>query len=283
MMVAQLIDGKKIAEGVLERVKKEVATLHSAPCLAIIVVGEDPASLIYTRKKHEDCERVGVKSRNMKMPEATTEKELIAIIEKLNKEDAVDGILVQLPLPKHLNEDNILACISPDKDVDGLHPLNFGKMAISDGKLLPCTPSGVIRMLKESKVQLAGKHAVVIGRSRMVGKPLALLLLNENCTVTVCHSKTVDLPSITRQADILCVAVGRANTVTAGMVKSGVVVIDIGTNKVDGKLVGDVYFDAVKEKASLITPVPGGVGLMTRAMLLENTLICCKERHQSKK
>ena len=279
-MAAKLIDGKLMAEGVLEKIKKEVSALPTQPCLAIIVVGDNPASLIYTKKKHEDCQKVGVDSRNMKMPGATTEKELLATIEKLNKDDEVDGILVQLPLPKHLNEDNMLARISPDKDVDGLHPLNFGKMAFSTGKILPCTPFGVMHMLKESKVSLSGKHAVVIGRSRMVGKPLALLLLNENCTVTICHSKTKDLASFTRQADILCVAVGRAKTVTADMVKPGVVVIDIGTNKVDGKLVGDVDFDGVKEKASLITPVPGGVGLMTRAMLLVNTLTCYGQRRR---
>lgn len=283
MMAAKLIDGKKIAEGVLEKIRKEVSVLPSPPCLAIILVGEDPASLLYTGKKHEDCRKVGVNSRNIRMPEKASEKELIEAIGKLNADDAVDGILVQLPLPKHLSEGNVLSHISPDKDVDGLHPLNFGKMAFSTGKILPCTPSGVIHMLKESKVSLSGKHAVVIGRSRMVGKPLALLLLNEDCTVTICHSKTKDLPSITRQADILCAAVGKARMVTAGMVKEGAVVIDIGTNKADGKLVGDVDFDSVKEKASLITPVPGGVGLMTRAMLLENTLECYRQRRMGGK
>lgn len=277
-MAAKLIDGKLIADKVLEDVKKQVSSLPRPPCLAIIIVGDDPASLIYTKKKHEDCQRVGIDSRNMKMPRAASEKELIATIEKLNDDYDVDGILVQLPLPKHLDEDNILMHISPDKDVDGLHPLNFGKMAISTGRILPCTPYGVIRMLKESKVPLSGKHAVVIGRSRMVGKPLALMLLNENCTVTVCHSRTKDLPSFTRQADILCVAVGKPKTVIADMVKQGAVVIDIGTNRVDGKLVGDVDFEPVKEKASLITPVPGGVGLMTRAMLLVNTLECYNQR-----
>ncbi|VVC01391.1 Bifunctional protein FolD protein [uncultured archaeon] len=277
-MAAKLIDGRKMAEEVLEGVKKKVAALRTPPCLAIILVGEDPASMLYTRKKHEDCQKVGIVSRDMRLPAKTTQKQLVAEIQKLNTDDSVDGILVQLPLPAHLDEDMALLNISPEKDVDGLHPLNFGNMAFSLGSILPCTPAGVIHMLKASKVQLQGKHAVVLGRSRMVGKPLALLLLNEDCTVTICHSRTRGLPSITRQADILCSAVGKANTVTADMVKEGAVVIDIGTNKADGKLVGDVDFEKVKENASLITPVPGGVGPMTRAMLLENTLACYKER-----
>ena len=277
-MTATLIDGKKIAEAVLEKVKSRTAMLKVKPCLAIIVVGEDAASLLYTKKKHEACHKAGIISRNIKLPETTTNKELEAEIKKLNLDKEVDGILVQLPLPKHIDTDNVLQFISPKKDVDGLHPTNLGKMAMSTGEVLPCTPKGVIYLLKQIKVPLEGKHAVVLGRSRMVGKPLALLLLDENCTVTICHSKTENLQAITSEADILCSAVGKPKIITADMVKQGAVVVDIGTNHVDGKLVGDVDFEPVAKKASFITPVPGGVGPMTIAMLLENTLICHEQR-----
>ncbi len=277
-MPAKIIDGKKMAEKILGAAKKEAASLTPPPCLAIVLVGDNPASILYTGKKHEACKKVGIESRNITLPQNSTEQGVVAEIRKLNADDSVDGILVQVPLPDGIDEDRVLAEVAKEKDVDGFHPENFGRMALGTGKMLPCTPKGIIRMLKESDVSLSGKHAVVIGRSRIVGKPLALLLLNENCTVSVCHSKTKDVGAIARQADIVCVAVGKPKTLRADMVKVGVIVIDAGTNREGEKLVGDVDFDAVREKASLITPVPGGVGPMTIAMLIENTLQCYRMR-----
>ena len=279
-MAAKIIDGKKMAEKILEDAQKEVAALKPAPCLAIVLAGNDPASLVYTKKKHEACKNVGIESRNVHLPASASQEEVIAAVRKLNADKSVDGILVQVPLPKGIDEDAVLAEVAKEKDVDGFHPENFGKLAIGLSGIVPCTPKGVVRMLKESGVQLPGKHAVVIGRSRIVGKPLALLLVNEDCTVTICHSKTKDVGAITRTADIVCVAVGKPKTLTAGMVKAGAVVIDAGTNREGEKLVGDVDFGAVKEKASLITPVPGGVGPMTIAMLIENAIECCKMRRR---
>ncbi|VVB99668.1 Bifunctional protein FolD protein [uncultured archaeon] len=277
-MPAKLIDGKKMSEKMLDAAKKEVASLSHKPCLAIVLVGDDPASLLYTRKKHEACKKVGIESRNIHLPQTASEKEVIDTVHKLNNDNGVDGILVQVPMPNGINEDNVLAEVALEKDVDGFHPASFGKLALNLPGIVPCTPRGVIRMLKESGVSLPGKHAVVIGRSRIVGKPLALLLLNENCTVTVCHSKTKDVGALSRQADIVCVAVGRPKTLTGDMVKVGAIVIDAGTNREGEKLVGDVDFESVSKKASLITPVPGGVGPMTIAALVENTIHCCKER-----
>lgn len=277
-MAAKIIDGRKMADAILAAVAAEVAKLKQKPCLALVIVGENPASLVYTKKKADDCRKVGIESRSVRLPATASEQQIISEVKKLNSDNGVDGIIVQLPLPDSIDEEKILAEVSPEKDVDGFHPQNFGKMALGIGTLLPCTPKGVVHMLKESGVSLAGKHAVVIGRSRIVGKPLALLLLNENCTVTVCHSRTKDIASITRTADIICVAVGKPKTLTADMVKEGAVVIDIGTTREGEKLTGDVDFEGVSKKASLITPVPGGVGPMTRAMLISNTLECFRSR-----
>jgi len=281
-MPAKLIDGKKMADALLERAAEKVAQLNFKPCVAIVLVGDDPASQTYTKKKHDACARVGMDSRNVRMPSSATQKEIIAQVQHLNEDPAVDAILVQLPLPDGIDEDAVLASVAREKDVDGFHPENFGKLAQGIGKIAPCTPAGVMHMLKESGVQVAGKHAVVIGRSRIVGKPLALLLLNAGATVTVCHSKTQDMAAIVKTADIICSAVGKPRLVSGGMVKSGAVVIDIGTSKEAEKLVGDVEFEAVAKKASLITPVPGGVGPMTIAMLIQNTLICYEERRRKR-
>lgn len=277
-MVAKIIDGKKMADEILDGVRREVASLSPKPCLALVIVGENPASLVYTKKKADDCRKVGMESRSIRLPSTASEQEIAAEIRKLNADRNVDGVLVQLPLPEGIDEEKMLAEVLPEKDVDGFHPENFGKAALGIGKILPCTPKGVVRMLKESGVALAGKHAVVIGRSRIVGKPLALLLLNESCTVTVCHSRTKDIGAMTREADIVCVAVGKPRMLTSGMVKKGVIVVDVGMNREGEKLVGDVDFDAVSKKASLITPVPGGVGPMTRAVLMQNTLECYRAR-----
>ena len=279
-MTAKIIDGKKMADTLLEGAKKRVALLSPKPCIAIVLVGDDPASQMYTKKKHDACARVGIGSKNVKMPASASQKDVIAEVEKLNGDKSVDAILVQLPLPDGIDEDAVLASVAREKDVDGFHPENFGKLALGIGKIAPCTPKGVIYLLKESGVSLPGKHAVVIGRSRIVGKPLALLLLNEGCTVSVCHSKTKDMGAITKMADILCSAVGKPRLLGADMVKTGAVVIDIGTSKEAEKLVGDVDFATVSRKASLITPVPGGVGPMTIAMLIENTLVCYEERRK---
>ena len=281
-MFAKIIDGKKMADALLEKAKEKVASLNFKPCVAIVLVGDDPASQTYTKKKHDACAKVGMESRNVRLPASATQKEIIAQVQHLNESPEVDAILVQLPLPAGVDEDAVLASVSREKDVDGFHQENFGKLALGIGSIAPCTPKGVIYMLKESGVQLPGKHAVVIGRSRIVGKPLALLLLNEGCTVTVCHSKTHDIGAIAKTADIICSAVGKPRLIAADMVKNGAVVIDIGTSKEAEKLVGDVDFAAVSKKASLITPVPGGVGPMTIAMLIENTLVCYEERRRKK-
>jgi methylenetetrahydrofolate dehydrogenase (NADP+) / methenyltetrahydrofolate cyclohydrolase len=277
-MAAKIIDGKKMADAILEKAKKEVARLSPKPCLAIVLVGDDPASQVYTKRKSDDCRKVGMLSLTVRLPAGASEAEIISQVRALSQDESVDGLLVQLPLPSGIDEDKILSEVSPEKDVDGFHPQNFGSMALGSGTLAPCTPKGVVYMLKQSGVKLEGKHAVVIGRSRIVGKPLALLLLDEDCTVTVCHSKTRDLAAITRSADIICSAVGKPGTVRADMIREGAVVIDIGTSREGEKLKGDVDFDSVKEKASLITPVPGGVGPMTRAMLVMNTLQCYRQR-----
>lgn len=277
-MDAKIIDGKKMADALLEKAKREVASLSRPPCLAIILVGNDPASEVYVRKKIEACKFVGIASKDVRLSASATQSEVVEAVRRLNKDSKVDAILVQVPMPSAIDEDKVLAEIAPEKDVDGFHPQNFGKLALNQGKLIPCTPLGILHILKQSGVSLAGKHAVVIGRSRIVGKPLSLLLLNEDCTVSICHSKTRDIGALAAQADIVCVAVGKPKLLTASMVKRGAVVIDAGTSREGEKLTGDVDFDSVKEKASLITPVPGGVGPMTVAALMHNAILCYRLR-----
>ena len=276
------IDGKAISAAVKEAVKAEVAQLKEKGIttgLAVIIVGEDPASKVYVANKKKACEALGMISREYALPENTTEDELISLIEKLNSDKKINGILCQLPLPKHINEKKVIDSIIPEKDVDAFHPQNVGKIMIGDYDFVPCTPAGIMEMLKYENIDVSGKRCVVIGRSNIVGKPMAMLLLHKNGTVTVCHSKTENLKEICREADILVAAVGRANFVTADMVKEGAVVIDVGMNRVNGKLCGDVDFDSVKDKTSAITPVPGGVGPMTIAMLMKNTLTAAKKQN----
>ena len=278
--MAQIIDGKKIAANVKAEVRAEVEKLKAAgknPGLAVVLVGNNPASRVYVSNKEKDCAECGFQSYEYALPEETTEAELLALIDKLNADSNVDGILVQLPLPKQICEQTVLHAISPAKDVDAFHPENVGHIMIGDFNFLPCTPAGVIEMLDASGIDIAGKHCVVIGRSNIVGKPMAMLLLHRSGTVTICHSKTKDLAEQTRQADILVAAVGKAGFVTADMVKEGAVVIDVGMNRnAEGKLCGDVCYEEVEKKASAITPVPGGVGPMTRAILMRNTLTAAK-------
>jgi methylenetetrahydrofolate dehydrogenase (NADP+)/methenyltetrahydrofolate cyclohydrolase len=289
-MTAKIIDGKQVAANMQAELKNEVADLKKegiVPGLGVILVGEDPASQSYVTAKERACEELGIYSDDNRLPANTTQKDLIALINRMNADPKINGILVQLPLPKHLNEGEVLLAINPDKDVDGFHPTNIGKMVAGQPAFLPCTPHGVIQLLLRSGVKIEGSHVVVVGRSNIVGKPVANMLIQKskdgNATVTVCHTKTKDLAGHTRQADIIIAAAGRPNTITADMVKDGVVVIDVGVNRVEDKtakkgyrLVGDVDFEAVKEKASLITPVPGGVGPMTITMLLYNTVESAK-------
>ena len=273
---ARLIDGKAVAA----RLRAELATLvanrpagRRAPCLAVVQVGEDPASSIYVRNKKKACAEAGITSLSHELPAETGEADLLALVGQLNARDDVDGILVQLPLPAHVSEARVLLAIDPAKDVDGFHPVNVGKLLLGQPALPSCTPAGVMALLRHHDVPLRGAHAVVVGRSAIVGKPLAAMLLNADATVTVCHSRTRDLGAMTRQADVLVAAVGRAGIITADMVKPGCVVIDVGINRTpEGKVVGDVDFGPVSQVAGLITPVPGGVGPMTIAMLLANTL-----------
>ena len=278
--MANLINGKEIAAQVKAEIATEaekLAEVGVTPGLAVIIVGSDPASKIYVRNKKRACDEVGFYSEEFMLPEKTTQKELIALIDTLNKRLDIDGILVQLPLPKHLNEKAVIGAISPKKDVDAFSPFNVGRVMIGDYRFLPCTPAGVMELIKSTGVEVSGKECVVIGRSNIVGKPMAMMLLNESGTVTVCHSKTQNLAEITSKADILVSAVGKAKFVTADMVKEGAVVIDVGMNHdEDGKLCGDVDFAQVEPKTSWITPVPGGVGPMTIAMLMKNTLTAAK-------
>jgi methylenetetrahydrofolate dehydrogenase (NADP+) / methenyltetrahydrofolate cyclohydrolase len=273
-MAAQLLDGKSLAASIRAGLKETVAGLVRRgvhPGLAVVLAGDDAASRVYVRNKTLACEEIGVRSQQIDYPAAVTQEELIARIRKLNADDAVHGILVQLPLPKHIDAARVLECVAPEKDVDGFHESNLGALLAGRPGVVPCTPAGVMRLLSENKIPLSGRHAVVIGRSSIVGKPLALLLLQKDATVTICHSKSHDLEGVAREADILIAAVGRAKLVGAAMVKPGACVIDVGVNRLaDGKLAGDVDFAAVKEIAGWITPVPGGVGPMTIAMLLEN-------------
>ena len=280
-MAATIIDGKALAEKVKTRTAAEAEGLKRRPGLAVILVGDDPASRVYVTGKEKDCAQCGFLSFEHKLEASTTQEELMALVERLNHDDAVDGILCQLPLPRHLDEEAVLNAIDPDKDVDCFHPVNVGRLSIGAPVFLPCTPAGVMEMLKEYGISPAGKRCVVLGRSNIVGKPMAMLLTQADSTVTICHSRTPDLAAITRQADILVSAVGRVGLVTADMVKDGAVVIDVAMNRNDaGKLCGDVDFAAVAEKASYITPVPGGVGPMTRAMLMANILTAAR-RHEA--
>ena len=275
-MSAHLLDGKVMSDELRVRISERVAALKEKgvhPGLAVILVGEDPASQIYVRNKEKGCEQVGMKSVTIRLPENTTQAELEDHIRALNADASVHGILVQLPLPKHLDEAAALAVIVPEKDVDGFHVQNAGKLLNGLNGVIACTPKGALEMIRRTGVDLNGKEAVVVGRSNIVGKPMAMLLLQQNCTVTMCHSRTADLASHTRRADVLVAAVGKAKFITADMVKPGAIVIDVGINRnSEGKVVGDVDFDAVKEVAGWITPVPGGVGRMTITMLLENTV-----------
>ncbi|MBQ3081115.1 MAG: bifunctional methylenetetrahydrofolate dehydrogenase/methenyltetrahydrofolate cyclohydrolase FolD [Clostridia bacterium] len=271
-----ILDGKNLAA----KIRGEVAVKTAAyaaegkrqPCLAVILVGEDPASQIYVRNKHNDCVTTGIKSLMNTLSAETTEEELLSLIDRLNDDDSVDGILVQLPLPRHLNETKVTERIRADKDVDAFSAYNVGKITLGRDAFKPCTPYGVMRLLEEYNIDVKGKECVVVGRSNIVGKPMALLLLAAGGTVTVCHTKTADLSFHTRRADILIAAAGRADLITGDMVKEGAVIVDVGMNRKDGVLCGDVDYAACAEKASYITPVPGGVGPMTRAMLLENTI-----------
>lgn len=276
-MAAVLIDGKALAAKMKEEVRSEATVLTRKPGLAVILVGEDPASRVYVTSKRKDCEECGFYSEEYALPASTSQRELLELIDTLNKRADIDGILTQLPLPKGLNEKEVLLAIHPDKDVDCFHPYNVGKLTIGEPVFQPCTPGGIMEMLNEYHIDPAGKRCVVLGRSNIVGKPMALLLLHANGTVVICHSKTPDMKALAASADILVSAVGKTGLVTADMVKEGAVVIDVAMNRNDaGKLCGDVCFAEVAEKASYITPVPGGVGPMTRAMLMKNTLTAAK-------
>lgn len=279
----KIIDGKETSQIIKDEVKKEVESLKKetgkVPGLAVIIVGEDSASQVYVNSKEKTCIALGFHSEKYALSADTTEKELLSLVEKLNNDDNIDGILVQLPVPKHIDTQKVIAAISPAKDVDGFHPISAGKLAVGDkNTFYPCTPYGVIELLKRYNVEISGKNAVIIGRSNIVGKPVAMLLLQENATVTIAHSKTKNLADVVRGADIIIAAIGRSKFITADMVSDGAVVIDVGINRVDGKLYGDVDFENIKDKCSFITPVPGGVGPMTIAMLMKNTLISFKRR-----
>lgn len=278
-----LIDGKLVSRLLREKLKTDIETFIDsngyAPGLAVIVVGNDPASAVYVRNKHKACCEVGIRSIQIELPEETTEKELLAKIELLNADEAIHGILVQLPLPKHINESVIINAIHPNKDVDAFHPINVGKIMLGDYQFLPCTPAGIMALLDYYEINVAGKNCVVIGRSNIVGKPMAHLLMERNGTVTVCHSKTKNIAEFTKNADIIIVAVGKAGFLTADMIREGAIVIDVGINRIDGKLCGDVDFEHVSLKTSHITPVPGGVGPMTITTLLNNTLVAAWQQH----
>lgn len=280
--MSNIIDGKVVSQSVKERVAEEVKELNKngiSVCLAVILVGNDPASQIYVANKKKACEQLGIVSKEYILPENTTQQELLNLVDSLNRDSSVNGILCQLPLPKGLDEKAVIAAISPDKDVDAFHPVNVGKIMIGDYDFLPCTPAGVMEMLKYYNIDICGKNCVVIGRSNIVGKPMSMLLLHKNGTVTICHSKTENLAEITSKADILVAAVGKAKFVTADMIKDGAVVIDVGMNRENGKLCGDVDFENAEKKASYITPVPGGVGPMTIATLMQNTVTAAKKQN----
>ena len=276
-MDKNIIDGKLVSSNIRETIKEKTKLIKEkyskVPGLAAVLVGEDPASQIYVRNKRKSCEDVGIYSEEHKLPETTTEEQLLDLIKSLNNNEKINGILVQLPLPNHIDDSKILNSVSPEKDVDGFHPVNAGHLFEGKPKFIPCTPHGIIKMLEFYKIDIEGKNAVVLGRSNIVGKPAAILLLQKNATVTICHSRTKDLTNVLKNADIIVAAIGRAHFVKKEMVKQGAVVIDVGINRLEtGKLAGDVDFDEIKEVASYITPVPGGVGPMTITMLLWNTL-----------
>ncbi|MFM1981543.1 MAG: hypothetical protein RJB22_262 [Pseudomonadota bacterium] len=286
-MSAALIDGKAFAEGLRGRVAQAVtrfqAEAHRAPGLAVVLVGEDPASSVYVRSKGKACREAGMESMEHRLPDTSTQAELIALVQQLNADDRVDGILVQLPLPRQIDDKAVIAAIDPAKDVDGFHVVNAGRLAVGEDALVPCTPLGCLMLLKDRMGDLTGKSAVVIGRSNIVGKPMAQLLLGESCTVTIAHSRTQDLPDVVRRADIVVAAVGRPEMVKGDWIKPGAVVIDVGFNRIDAdagktKLVGDVDFAEAAAVASAITPVPGGVGPMTIAVLLRNTVVAARAR-----
>ncbi|MBP5519561.1 MAG: bifunctional methylenetetrahydrofolate dehydrogenase/methenyltetrahydrofolate cyclohydrolase FolD [Treponema sp.] len=289
-MSAVIIDGKQVAADVRNEVAQKVAELKTkgiSPCLAVILVGENPASVSYVTGKQKALAEVGMVDRSVHLPENTSEADLLKLIDELNADDSVHGILVQLPLPKHINEEKVIMAISPEKDVDGFHPVSVGNLMIGRPGFLPCTPHGIIVLLKKAGIETSGKHAVVIGRSNIVGKPVSILLARKdvNCTVTMCHTGTKNMAEITRQADIIVVASGHPHTLTGDMVKEGAVVIDVGVNRIPDsskksgfRLIGDCDFDDLKEKTSFITPVPGGVGPMTIAMLMQNTLESAQNR-----
>lgn len=274
-MAATLMDGKAVSSAVREKLALRAQTLRDAgiePHLAVVLVGDDPASQIYVRNKERGCAKLGIRSTVIRLGADCTQQELEDTVCKLNEDLSVHGILVQLPLPRHLKEETVIALIDPRKDVDGFHAINTGNLMNGVKGFVPCTPSGVMEMLRYYDIPISGRNAVVVGRSNIVGKPMALLLLSENATVTICHSRTKDIASFTRAADILVVAVGKAGFITGDMVKPGATVVDVGINRVDGKVVGDVDFESVSEAAGYLTPVPGGVGQMTITMLLKNTL-----------
>ena len=285
--MAKILSGKEVSARIKEKLKAEVAALTEkgvTPGLAVVIVGNDPASKGYVGRKEAMCAELGMYSEKYALPEDTAQSELLALIEKLNSDPNIHGILVQLPLPEPLDEKAVIAAIAPQKDVDAFHPVNVGKIMIGDYDFVPCTPAGIMELIAESGVEVEGKNCVVIGRSNIVGKPMSMLLLHKNGTVTICHSRTKNLAEITRNADILVAAVGRAHFVTADMVKPGAVVIDVGMNRLeDGKLAGDVDFDAVEPIAAAITPVPGGVGPMTISMLMRNTLTAAKRAFEAQK
>lgn len=273
--MTKIIDGKSISSFVKDKIREEVSYLKANSItvgLAVIIVGEDQASQLYVANKRKACENLGIMSETHYLPENTSQKELLELVDNLNKDKNINGILVQLPLPAHLDEKVVINAILPEKDVDAFHPVNVGKIMQGDYDFVPCTPAGIMEMLKYEDIDLTGKHCVIIGRSNIVGKPMAMLMLHKNATVTICHSKTENLKDICKQADILVVAIGKPNFVNSDYVKPGAVVIDVGINRVDGKFCGDVDFEDVVDKVSAITPVPGGVGPMTIAMLMKNTL-----------
>lgn len=285
--MAVIIDGKAVSAKVKQNLKEQTAALSAkgiVPGLAVILVGDDAASQVYVASKKRACEEIGYYSEEHLLPKSTTTEELLSLVNELNSRSEINGILCQLPLPGHIDEWAVINAISPQKDVDAFHPSNVGRIMIGDFDFLPCTPAGVMELLREYDIDVCGKQCVVIGRSNIVGKPMAMLLLHKNATVTICHSKTKDLKALCKQADVIVAAVGRANFVTADMVKEGAVVIDVGMNRpAGGKLCGDVDFEAVKEKAAAITPVPGGVGPMTIAMLMQNTLTAALKQRGEKK
>ncbi len=274
--MATLLDGKMTAENIRGKLKEEIAGFAKKPGLAAIIVGNNPASKVYVDIKERTCREVGIYSERYNLPETTTEQLLLQLIDKLNNNSSIHAILIQLPLPRHISPESVFSAVKLEKDVDGFSSRNIGRLVAGNEANVPCTPKGIIRLLEEYKIPFEGKNAVVVGRSMIVGKPTALMLMNRSATVTVCHSRTKDLAEITSRADILIAAVGHPSLITKEMVKQGAAVVDVGINKIDGKIMGDVDFDSVKEAAGFITPVPGGVGPMTVAMLLENTVSCFK-------